>query len=459
MKLGLQKLSNFLLIMTIVASFFHSAKGRSEGSFEGASFINFKKDEFSYLNITSIGSDLITDSIECGFACLEIPTCFSYNLAAFADISEKLLCELLQSDKYNNSDKFVVSPLFHHYSIPSPCSSWPCKNNGSCISQYEKKSYACHCVKGFTGKHCQTDINECESSPCVNNGTCTDLINGFNCSCPPGFSGNRCEKDINECESSPCVNNGTCTDLINGFNCSCPPGFSGDRCEKDVDECVEDLHACDDSSYCTNNVGSYTCKSHRGLGTSIILGSPLEHDKYLETLILYLDPVLTNSSKFVKCYHGKTDGWDTTTFHSKCDGKGPTVTIIKAEDYVFGGYTDVSWHSSCSYSSAAKAFIFSLYNINGYDPVKLSQYQYPDRAMFSCSSYGPVFGSDLVGHHDIYIPDNAANNQDAFTYCGSTYSLPRDIQLVYVHFLLEAIISHRQILKCFTKRRLKTEII
>ncbi|KAL9961749.1 hypothetical protein ACROYT_G030756 [Oculina patagonica] len=194
MELGLQKLSNFLLIMAIVVSFFHSAKGRNEGSFEGASFINFKKDEFSYLNITSIGSDLIKDGIECGFACLEIPTCFSYNLAAFADISENLLCELLPSDKYNNSDKFIVSPLFHHFSNPSPCSSWPCKNNGTCISQYEKKSYVCHCVKGFKGKHCQTDINECESSPCVNNGTCTDLINGFNCSCPVGFHGDRCEK-------------------------------------------------------------------------------------------------------------------------------------------------------------------------------------------------------------------------------------------------------------------------
>ncbi|KAL9961149.1 hypothetical protein ACROYT_G030042 [Oculina patagonica] len=184
MELGLQKLSNFLLIMTIVASFFHSAKGRSEGSFEGASFINFKKDEFSYLNITSIGSDLITDSSECGFACLEIPTCFSYNLAAFADISEKLLCELLPSDKYNNSDKFIVSPLFHHYSIPSPCSSWPCKNNGTCISQEEKKSYACHCVKGFTGKHCQTaiqkDCAELYKSGKQNSGVFTINLDGSN---------------------------------------------------------------------------------------------------------------------------------------------------------------------------------------------------------------------------------------------------------------------------------------
>ena len=80
--------------------------------------INFQPDEFYYLNITSIGSDRVQDDSECGFACLEIPSCFSYNLEAFRDITDKLLCELLPSDKYNNSDKFVASAFFHHFSIP-----------------------------------------------------------------------------------------------------------------------------------------------------------------------------------------------------------------------------------------------------------------------------------------------------------------------------------------------------
>ena len=92
--------------------------GLTRGSTEGVSFINFQPDEFSYLNITGIGSDRVQDGSECGFACLEIPSCFSYNLAAFPDINDKLLCELLPSDKYNNSDKFVASQLFHHFSIP-----------------------------------------------------------------------------------------------------------------------------------------------------------------------------------------------------------------------------------------------------------------------------------------------------------------------------------------------------
>ena len=32
-----------------------------------------------------------------------------------------------------------------------------------------------------------------------------------------------------------------------------------------------------------------------------------------------------------------------TTFHSKCDNKGPTVTIIRVGKYIFGGYTSTSW--------------------------------------------------------------------------------------------------------------------
>ena len=50
----------------------------------------------------------------------------------------------------------------------------------------------------------------------------------------------------------------------------------------------------------------------------------------------------------MRCWHAKTDGSAASTFHSNCDGKGPTVTIIQSGDYIFGGYTDVSWQSKYS---------------------------------------------------------------------------------------------------------------
>ena len=83
----------------------------------GFAFANFELHKFSYLNITSLGSDYVLDGEECGFACVSLPSCFSYNLAAFYDINGRMSCELLPSDKYNNSDKFISSQLFHHFSI------------------------------------------------------------------------------------------------------------------------------------------------------------------------------------------------------------------------------------------------------------------------------------------------------------------------------------------------------
>ncbi|XP_068673411.1 uncharacterized protein [Montipora foliosa] len=159
------------------------------------------------------------------------------------------------------------------------------------------------------------------------------------------------------------------------------------------------------------------------LSSSSILGNL--DGKYLNKLNCFLAPVLQSPShsRFVRCWRAKTDGWAASTFHRNCDGKGPTVTIIKVGSYIFGGYTDVSWSSpsSCDWASSSKSFIYSLYNINGYAPVKLQvKSGGQSYAIYRCSGYGPTFG----GGHDIRISDNAASNRDSYTRCGSSYPLP-----------------------------------
>ena len=98
--------------------FFFSEKAFSEGSMGDFLYVNFMMNEFSYLNITSVGRNLIQEEDDCAFACLNIPSCFSYNMATFPDVNGKFLCELLPSDKYNNSEKFITSKEFHHFHIP-----------------------------------------------------------------------------------------------------------------------------------------------------------------------------------------------------------------------------------------------------------------------------------------------------------------------------------------------------
>ena len=94
------------------------SKTLSRGTDRGMAYAKFKAHKFSYLNITNIGSDYVFKGSECGLACVNIPSCFSFNLAAFSDIiSGKILCELLPSDIYNNSKKFIASQFHHHHSI------------------------------------------------------------------------------------------------------------------------------------------------------------------------------------------------------------------------------------------------------------------------------------------------------------------------------------------------------
>ncbi|XP_078368265.1 uncharacterized protein LOC144652108 [Oculina patagonica] len=129
-------------------------KALSREAQNGVAYANFKGHKFSYLNITPLGTDLVPQSSQCGTACVNIPSCFSFNLAAFSDINGKLSCELLPSDKYNNSDKFVASQFYHHFSIRSSCLSGPCHNDGTCVSLYGNNSYVCLCKQEYKGKNC-----------------------------------------------------------------------------------------------------------------------------------------------------------------------------------------------------------------------------------------------------------------------------------------------------------------
>ena len=79
-----------------------------------------------------------------------------------------------------------------------------------------------------------------------------------------------------------------------------------------------------------------------GLADSVIIGN---NKQYVNTLSNWLSPVVQSvHSNWKRCWRASVDGWAATTFHAKCDGKGPTVTIIRVDGkYKFGGYTSLSW--------------------------------------------------------------------------------------------------------------------
>ena len=73
---------------------------------------------------------------------------------------------------------------------------------------------------------------------------------------------------------------------------------------------------------------------------STILGGNVSSQSHLKQ---FLESAVGLNPQWVLCYRASTHGWAVHTFHSRCDGKRDTVTIIKKGQYVFGGYTDIPW--------------------------------------------------------------------------------------------------------------------
>lgn len=81
-------------------------------------------------------------------------------------------------------------------------------------------------------------------------------------------------------------------------------------------------------------------KSFKAIEKSVIIGDSQE---YLAKLGEWLKSV-THSNRYWKlCWRASKDGWAAQTFHTQCDGKSPTVTIVKANGNIFGGFTKSQW--------------------------------------------------------------------------------------------------------------------
>ena len=80
-------------------------------------FTYFLAQEGYYLNVTTVGTEVVQDSFECAFKCLQKDPCLSFNLADLDDNIDNLLCELLPSDQYTHSNKFITNHLWYHHSI------------------------------------------------------------------------------------------------------------------------------------------------------------------------------------------------------------------------------------------------------------------------------------------------------------------------------------------------------
>ncbi|KAM4720275.1 versican core protein isoform 1-T2 [Anableps anableps] len=81
------------------------------------------------------------------------------------------------------------------------------------------------------------ELLQCSVNVCLNGGSCYNKGPQNICVCAPGFSGLHCETDVDECNSNPCLNGATCLDGVNSFSCLCLPSYTGQLCQQDTEVC------------------------------------------------------------------------------------------------------------------------------------------------------------------------------------------------------------------------------
>ncbi|KAG7242665.1 hypothetical protein INR49_020038 [Caranx melampygus] len=100
-----------------------------------------------------------------------------------------------------------------------------CDENAICTNTI--RGHLCTCKPGYVGNGtiCRAFCEE----GCRSGGTC---VSPNTCVCPSGFTGRHCETDIDECslQTHTCWNDSVCVNLPGGYDCVCTsgPGCSGD---------------------------------------------------------------------------------------------------------------------------------------------------------------------------------------------------------------------------------------
>ncbi|CAG2189890.1 unnamed protein product [Mytilus edulis] len=111
---------------------------------------------------------------------------------------------------------------------------------------------------------------------------------------------------------------------------------------------------------------------------------------------------ITGRHKYTLLFKASRDGCVATTFHSKCNNKGATVTVLL--------------RNANAYSLDNKAFLFRLYQDGTFKPVNFPVTG-AGNAMYDHQSYGPTFG----GGHDLYtFNGTVAHDGTCYPLNGST---------------------------------------
>lgn len=129
--------------------------------------------------------------------------------------------------------------------------------------------------------------------------------------------------------------------------------------------------------------------------------------------------------RYTQLYQGSRDGMTPRAFHAACDGKGPTLTLVRSEHgHCFGGYAGVPWDSGLRWLwwkkphslACPQAFLFSVGIPSHRGPTLFpSLPANGDEVVFCWGECGPSFNDGfMLRNHDA----KADVPFDASSFCG-----------------------------------------
>ncbi|PKY13368.1 BTB-domain-containing protein [Rhizophagus irregularis] len=122
--------------------------------------------------------------------------------------------------------------------------------------------------------------------------------------------------------------------------------------------------------------------------------------------------------KFKLLVRGTRDGFDSQTFHAKCDEQGPTFVIMKiaVSGEVIGGYNPIKWQIGTGHLETRDSFLFSFGNRGCLEDAKISRVLRANYAIpLKDESYGPCFGDkDLSMQGNFSHTDSCSCKEDDY---------------------------------------------
>jgi hypothetical protein len=158
---------------------------------------------------------------------------------------------------------------------------------------------------------------------------------------------------------------------------------------------------------------------------SVIVPSGYKSHAMIESVILEERPEIFSifgSKRFELLYRGSRDGFGSSVFHKRCNGKSGTVTIVQtAKGFIFGGYTPLAWRSpdrgQWAGDSSLQSFVFTVKNGRNLSPKRFGlKSDHSQYAILCYSGYGPCFG------HDFQIKSDGNTGTVNHSSFGSTYT-------------------------------------